>query len=356
MMDKLGLYIHIPFCVKKCNYCDFCSFDNAAGEKSRYIDAVICEMKAYKDKTNGRIFDTVYIGGGTPSVLPPDEILKLGHAIKDIFNIEENAEFTFETNPQSGIKDVLLAAKEIGVNRLSIGLQSSHDDELTILGRSHTKSRFSECYHTAREIGFENISIDIMTALPGQTMDRLISTAKYITDLAPEHISAYTLKIEEGTPFYKIRDTLDLPDEDLQSEMYLKLTDYLENCGYNQYEISNYAREGYHSRHNTRYWQAREYIGIGVSAHSYFEGARYSNTNSLNAYIESAKEGIFSYEDKVVLSECDLIEEYIMLSLRLKTGLDFSVFESKFGFDLKDKIKEKLELFKKNGTYNRRKR
>lgn len=344
-MKTIGLYIHIPFCIKKCAYCDFCSYEGAFHLRKPYIDALIRELSSYKDTLSAYTVDTVYIGGGTPSVLEPSHILKLGDAIRKNITLSDDLEFTFEVNPKSGVKEVLSATKCIGVNRLSIGLQSADDAQLRLLGRSHDVMRFDECFKLARDAGFKNISIDLMTGLPSQSLDSLKASIDYAVSKSPEHISAYALKIEEGTLFHKIYKTLNLPDEDLQSEMYLELVSRLQFFGYKQYEISNFSKDGYYSRHNMRYWTNSEYLGIGASAHSYMNNERFYNTSSLTGYIASVSNAGTAVMEREALTYEDVLEEYIMLRLRLKSGLSYADFYARFGYNFADKFKSRCEQF-----------
>jgi len=358
MKNTIGLYIHIPFCVKKCAYCDFCSYENALSKRDDYIDALCKEMSSYKEELSSRIVDTIYVGGGTPSMLTPSQIIRLGNAIRENCNIAPDAEFTFEVNPQSGISEIFAAAKEIGVNRISMGLQSADDRLLRIIGRSHDVRRFDECFDAARSAGFENISLDLMTGLPSQTLSDLEASIDYAVSKKPEHISAYALKIEEGTPFHKIEDTLDLPDEDMETAMYHLMIERLKAYGYEQYEISNFARDGFYSRHNTRYWLGQDYLGLGVSAHSYMNGERFYNEDSLDEYMSAVNEGRTPVCERDKIEGDELIEEYIMLRLRLKAGLDPADFENRFGISFEPLMKRcepfiEKGLMQKNSKYIR---
>lgn len=332
-MRRLGLYIHIPFCQQKCNYCDFYSFSADDKTKEEYINALCThieiEAKAYKDCE----FDTVYIGGGTPSILAPNLFGRLGNTIKKHLNLTQGAEFSIEINPGTLTEEKLLAYKKVGVNRLSIGLQSANDSELVALGRIHTLGDFEKSYYLAREKGFDNISIDLMYGLPNQTREAFLKTLKRVIEYNPEHISAYCLKIEDNTPFGRIRDTLTLPSEDEEYETYLSLVDTLEKNGYHQYEISNFSKTGKRSLHNMKYWLSHEYVAFGVGAHSYFDGKRFSYKPNVSEYVNSIQNGMLpnrEYEDenRHSLSKMD---EYVMLRMRLSDGIDDSEFKKLFG-------------------------
>ena len=286
LTKPLGLYIHIPFCLKKCNYCDFYSVSANEEIKRDYVKALIGEIKQWGDSLS-RPIDTVYFGGGTPSLLAeffPDVMT----AVKSSFTLCENAEITMEMNPADNCKEILNFALKSGVNRLSIGAQSGDDTELKVLGRRHTAKQTVETVRLARELGFENISLDIMLALPNSNEKTLEKSLDFITDLEPEHISAYILKVEENTPFNKVYDTLKLPDEDSTADQYLQMCKYLENKGYGHYEISNFSKSGFESRHNLKYWELKEYLGLGPSAHSFINGKRFYFERDLEKFIKGA--------------------------------------------------------------------
>ena len=350
-MKKLGLYIHIPFCVKKCNYCDFYSC-GCQDKISEYINAlkkqIIFESPLYKDY----LIDTVFMGGGTPSLIEPSDFISLVKIIKENLNIKNDAEFTIEANPGTLTKEKLQAYKQSDVNRLSIGLQSTNDTELKALGRIHTYDEFLENYKLARSLGFDNISVDIMYSLPNQTTKQLTETLKSVCALSPEHISSYCLKIEENTAFGKIKNTLSLPSEDTEYEMYISMCELLENQGYEQYEISNFAKKGYESRHNLKYWQSEEYLGFGPSAHSFINGKRYYYSPNLSEYISAIEktqtvEKIYEKDenDEGGISETD---EYVMLKLRLSSGISCDEFLTRFGQNLLDKY-PKITSFVNSG-------
>ena len=331
----IGLYIHIPFCKRKCNYCDFYSLGCPDGGKIHdYVSIICAQMQREAPLYAGYEIDSIFIGGGTPSLIENEDFQRLANTIKKSFTITQGAEFSIEANPCTLNADKLRAYKECGVNRLSIGMQSANDDELHALGRLHTRKEFENAFLLARECGFDNINIDVMYALPEQSYDSLLKTIDYVCELSPEHISAYCLKIEDGTPFSKME--LTLPDEDTQYEMYLGLCRRLSEHGYEQYEISNFAKKGARCVHNLKYWKQLEYIGYGPAAHSFFDGTRYFYADDIDAYCKAISCG--GAPDKIAegttkMSEGEKADEYVMLAMRLCDGVSFDEFKAKFGVD-----------------------
>ncbi len=334
-----GLYLHIPFCEKKCKYCNFYSAFVTEELLDSYADALIKSINQWGGKYN-RPIDTIYLGGGTPSLLGHRLPLLLKN-IKSSFNIMNSSEITLEINPASNSTALLEFAREAGINRLSIGAQSSIDAELEILGRTHTADETEKTVSSARKMGFSNISLDIMIGLPFSTNQTLKSSLQFINELAPEHISAYILKIEEKTLFSKEQAALSLPDDDSVSEQYLAMSEFFENSGYNHYEISNFSRAGYESRHNLKYWNGTDYLGIGPSAHSSIDGRRFYYPNDLKAFIS----GNTPIDDGLSGSK----EEFIMLRLRLKSGINQNEYAALFGKPLSAQFLEKCRLFHKAG-------
>ena len=326
---KLGLYVHIPFCVKKCNYCDFCSFADIESQKrTRYIERLCEEIASYKGRAEGYYIESIFFGGGTPSLLTSEEFEKITHALKNTFSFCRDIEFTLESNPKTITREKLSHYVSLGVNRLSIGVQSIHEKELHALGRIHTYEDARSSISIARECGIENINVDLMYAIPEQTRENFIATVDTVTALPITHISAYSLIVEENTPFGKNRDKLILPSEEDELFMVDYLHKKLQENGYTHYEISNYARAGKESRHNLLYWKMEEYIGLGLNAHSDFCGVRFSNTQSLDEYLSE------NYVEYRVSASPDIEErafEYAMLRLRLKDGLSLSEYEKRFG-------------------------
>lgn len=314
-----GIYIHVPFCARKCPYCDFYSQKYTLKAAEAYKNAVVRNISLMPDITA----DTVYFGGGTPSILPAEYIAEIMYALsKNI--ILDSPEVTMEANPGTVTANKLKDYKTIGINRLSLGVQSGDDGELEFLGRNHTFEKAEKAVRLARDAGFKNISCDVMIGVKGQTMDKLEKSIKKIIKLPVQHISSYILKVEEKTPFGRNGIGKLLPDDDSIAELYLHCTKLLENAGFIQYEISNFSKEGFESRHNLKYWKCMEYIGIGPSAHSYFDGRRYHVPDDLESFCkeEHQKE---VYEDYVP----GTYEEKIMLGLRLNDGIQLDDFPEK---------------------------
>jgi len=331
---SIGLYIHIPFCQSKCPYCDFYSTAGKADYK-RYIDAVLLHLEDYSECLKNRVVDTIYIGGGTPSVLPKGLICDLVDSIYDYLDVAPDAEVTLEANPATLNPSALKKLWKLGVGRLSMGLQSAVDEELKTLGRIHTYAQFEQNFHAARDAGFDNISVDLMYGIPGQTAESLRYSLETLVNLGPEHISLYGLKIEPNTPFGQMEDLV-LPDEDEQVDMYLDSIEYLESQGYYQYEISNFARDGRMSRHNLRYWNCEEYLGLGPGAHSYLNGTRFSFVRDTMLYIDAMEDlskPLNIIDEKYEISPDERIGEYVMLRLRLVEGIDTREFSNLFGVD-----------------------
>ncbi len=330
--DSLGLYVHIPYCVRKCNYCDFCSLPIAHLDvPTAYVDRLCDEILSYEHRTVKPV-DTVYFGGGTPSLLSPLQMKRIVDTIRKAFDISPLAEITFEANPGTLTSEKIEAFYGLGFNRVSIGLQSTHEKEMKKLGRIHNYNDFLSCYRMLRDVGFKNISVDLMYGIPYQTKDSFAETVKSVIALSPEHVSAYGLMIEEGTPFFTERNNLDLPSLDDECDMYDIARQLLLDSGYEHYEISNYAKQGYRSRHNSLYWNLGEYIGVGAAAHSFFEGVRYSNSENVDEYI--ASRGHICKDEKE--SDSDLAYEFAMLKLRTKEGFSLSEYKSRFGSSFTD--------------------
>lgn len=330
--NSLGIYLHIPFCIRKCNYCDFCSFPDTDGSlMSAYANELIKRIEGFSLRYGKRKVDTVYFGGGTPTLMPTEIFEKILSALKNSFEISNGAEITVECNPASIDGDGLLALHNIGINRLSIGLQSANNTELQLLGRLHSFEDFCNTFNEARSVGFDNISVDLMYGIPEQTAESFKNTLKNLVALAPEHISVYGLKIEEGTAFFKNMDKLNLPDEDTYAELYTHCCDFLLQNGYQRYEISNFAKKGRESRHNLKYWLLEDYIGFGVAAHSCFEGERFGNSRNLKAFLLG--EDICCERQKI--SDNEFISEYVMLGLRLDRGIDTKEFLTLAGQEFK---------------------
>ena len=329
---KLGLYIHIPFCAKKCKYCDFISFPESHGRINEYFEALKKEI--LNNKINNKEISTIYIGGGTPSFVHSKYIVEIISLIRNNYVISEDAEITIEINPGTIDKNKLLDYKKMGVNRISIGLQSACDRLLELIGRIHKYEDFLKTYNLVKEVGFNNINVDLMLALPTQTIDDLTDTLNKIIDLEPNHISLYSLILEENTELeYMINNKkLELINEIEERRMYHLSKKILEKNGYIHYEISNFAQKGFESKHNMDCWNQEEYIGMGLSAHSYFNNKRFSNTIYLDKYIENIKNGNFEKNIEIheVQEKEDKMKEYMMLGFRKLKGISITEFEKKF--------------------------
>jgi len=331
-MKELGIYVHIPFCKQKCYYCDFVSYTSKETEKERYFKALQKEIETQKNEID-RV-TTIYIGGGTPSMANKEEIQKILDMIKQNYIVEKEAEITIEVNPGTVDEAKLEAYKKAGINRLSIGLQSTKNELLKKIGRIHTYEEFLTCYQLARKVGFKNINIDLMLGLPNQTLRDIEESVEKIIKLNPEHISFYSLIIEENTPIEKMLEEkrIALPSEEIERTMYWKAKKALERSGYIHYEISNFAKQGYNSKHNTNCWKQKEYLGFGVSAHSYQNKKRYCNTSSIIEYCQNNEEGK-SQNNQVICeiqTEEERRKEYMLLGLRMLEGIDVQEFKHKF--------------------------
>lgn len=324
---SLGLYIHIPFCERKCNYCDFYSAFYNKDVLDLYLTALKGEIKRWGGNLN-RPIDTIYIGGGTPSLLG-EHIISLAETIGQNFKVLDNCEFTVEVNPASS-SSFLQYAKQAGVNRLSVGVQSGNDSTLKLLGRTHTAFDAASTITAAHALGFDNISVDLMLALPGSNLQALKTDIDFMLNLNPQHISAYILKIEQNTLFAKRQNTLNLPDDDNTAEQYLFMCDTLQKSGYEHYEISNFAKQGAVSRHNMKYWCGDEYLGIGPSAHSFVDGKRFYYPRDLQGFIKAPQ--------TVYDGEGGDRSEKLMLSLRLSSGVDLTKIYGTIPQTIVDKV------------------
>ncbi|MBQ8356766.1 MAG: radical SAM family heme chaperone HemW [Clostridia bacterium] len=332
-MPRLGLYLHIPFCVRKCRYCDFYSAPTDKGARTAYVRALCRHLAAVAPDLRDYTVDTVYFGGGTPTLLDSGDFQSILDTVRGCLSLERDAEITAECNPvtnAAGLMEGLLCA---GVNRLSIGLQSTHEGELKLLGRPHGYGEFLSTYSAARQAGFDNISVDLMFGIPDQTVRSFGQTLDAVTALSPEHISAYGLRIEEGTPFYRMRQELTLPDEDAEAEMAEMVAARLTAAGYAHYEISNYARAGLRSRHNMRYWLGEDYLGFGPGAHSYLRGVRFETAPDTAAYLLAVERGDFESlrQNPVPIAGKEQKDEYVMLRMRLFDGVELADFSHRFG-------------------------
>lgn len=399
MKKELSLYIHIPFCVRKCAYCDFLSFPAGEEVREQYVEALIQEIKTYSQKevipesvekavvipvsksiakiknetivkpmnleTNSQdasslVMDqavvSVFIGGGTPSVLEPKQIQKIMKTVFECYNVLPDAEITIEANPGTVDFEKLKAYKECGINRISFGLQSANDEELKLLGRIHSFAQFEKNFHLARKAGFENISVDLMSALPKQTLESWKHTLQKVVNLSPEHISAYSLIIEEGTPFYEAykeederraggEDTKILPNEDTERAITDWTKEYLESHGYHQYEISNFGKQGKESVHNIGYWIRREYVGFGLGAASLIENVRYANSSSMEEYLSKGRDA----QEIQPLLQKECMEEQMFLGLRMTEGVSKPLFLEAFGQAIEEVYGDVLQELKEQG-------
>ena len=346
-----GIYIHIPFCKQKCLYCDFVSACGSEKDMHRYQIALLNEIES---TVINQTVDSVFFGGGTPSLYPKEYIGEIMYLLRQKNVLSKKIECTIEANPGTLSYDKLCYYKSVGINRISIGLQSANDNELKVLGRIHTFNEFVESFENARKAGFENINIDLMSAIPTQTFESYVQTLKKVVELNPEHISAYSLIIEEGTPFYDKYYGDDefeklLPDEDTEREMYHYTKEFLIKNGYSRYEISNYSKKGYECKHNLKYWERVNYYGFGVAAASLVNDVRYLNTNKRKDYIENNGEIEKIRVEENILSVDEQIEEFMFLGLRKTKGIYIEEFRNNFGKNIYDVYGEVIKKHIDNG-------
>lgn len=353
--NRLELYIHIPFCVRKCAYCDFLSFPAGQKQMRDYVDALIREMQAVQGagEGSGQAVASVFFGGGTPSLLPGEWIGELMGWIRSLFSLDPSAEISIEANPGTLDREKLERYRSAGINRISIGCQSANDEELRRLGRIHTWKEFLESWSAARRSGFDNINVDLMSGLPGQSFESWTKSLRAVAELGPEHISAYSLIVEEGTAFWEHREELGLPDEDTERRMYEETRKILETYGYRRYEISNYAKEGYSCRHNEGYWRRTPYLGLGLGASSLYGETRFHNTGSMEEYLAHAGEYGALRRDTEPLSRQEQMEEFMILGLRLCEGVSFREFESLFGVSMETEYGAVLKKYERLGLLRR---
>ncbi len=368
--DRMELYLHIPFCVRKCEYCDFLSMPAGETTRRHYVSRLIEEIREKSNACRECQVVSVFLGGGTPSVLSPRQIAGILEAVRECFTLSQDAEVTIECNPGMLDREKLALYKEVGINRLSIGLQSAKNQELVLLGRVHTFEEFVGNYSLARDIGFENINIDLISALPGQTVRDWEETLEKVLELGPEHISAYSLIVEEGTPFYSKYGQDDavrmrgghpkyLPEEEQERSMYQRTRELLESHGYRRYEISNYAKKGRECRHNIGYWQGVPYLGLGLGSASLMGHMRFSNTDCLERYLEGEfpsleailrkEPDILEKEGVVVLDRVQRMEEFMFLGLRMMEGVSKKLFHGRFAVRLEEAYQKELRKFQQEG-------
>ena len=352
MKKELELYLHIPFCVSKCRYCDFLSAPSGEEQRQIYVERLCRRIRYWSDVIHnyGYVIVSIFVGGGTPSILTEAQITQIFEAVRESFPIREDAEITLEMNPGTDVKDKLPVYRKLGINRLSMGLQSADNEELKCLGRIHTYEDFRQVYQWAREAGFTNINVDLMSAIPGQTLESYEDTLRKVADLKPEHISAYSLIIEEDTPFYERygegRHAEELPDEDTERQMYVRTREILADYGYHRYEISNYAKDGYECRHNLGYWDRKEYLGLGAGASSLMDHIRWKEPD----YIGSSTGLVLEErEDFTRLRRKDEMEEFMFLGLRKINGVSEQDFYKSFRVTMDEIYQDKIEELIKEG-------
>ncbi len=338
-----GLYIHIPFCKSKCLYCDFNSFAGQDECMAPYFCALEREIEVWSKKLSGKKFDTIYFGGGTPSYAGSSFLCGMIASLKKNFDIEENAEVTIECNPGTIGFEGFLSLKKGGANRLSIGLQSTDNRMLRKLGRIHTAEDFEACFDEARHAGFDNISLDLMYGLPDMTMEDWERTLEKALSFDAEHISVYALKVEDGTPFSKMR--LALPNDDLTADMYEKAVSVFREAGYKRYEISNFAKSGFESRHNQKYWRLDDFLGLGAGAYSCIDGVRFSNEADISAYIGKVSLGGVAICEETPIPLTEQMSEFVFLGLRCEDGISFAEFEKRFGRTIMDVFGEPIKKY-----------
>ena len=359
-MKEMELYIHVPFCIKKCAYCDFLSAPAGEEERQRYVETMIKEIQGYRKKYQEYCVTTIFVGGGTPSVLSGEQIKEVFNALRASFVIDTQAEITIEVNPGTVTEEKVEAWMQAGVNRISIGLQSVNDEELQMLGRMHTYKDFLNTYHLLRDKGFNNLNIDLISAIPGQTLESWKKTLSTVAELEPEHISAYSLIVEEGTPFYSIYGeggadgnlesmVQPLPDEETERFIYEETETILQKYGYDRYEISNYAKPGYACRHNEGYWRRVNYLGVGLGASSLIENQRFRNFSTYDTYMDAIQNQKLFHEEVKSLSVTDEMEEFIFLGLRMMSGISREEFQKKFGKKIETVYEKQIQQLKKDG-------
>ena len=354
----IGVYVHIPYCIKKCRYCDFCSIpiDETAG---RYRSAVEQEIALSREKYPDARVKTVFFGGGTPTILPPEDLCAILNAIRNAFPVETDAEISIECNPKTIGYEGLRKLRDAGFNRLSIGLQATQNTLLSRIGRLHTCEEFLATYSAARDAGFTNINIDLMHGLPGQGQADYLDAIRTVAALEPTHISAYSLILEEGTPLYddvmRARETL--PDPDAVADMEDAGMALLESLGYRRYEVSNFAKPGYECRHNLIYWHNEPYLGLGVAAHSSMaeDGfwVRFSNDSSIPAYLKKLDRGKLPRAERIIVNTFEQMFESVMLGLRLVDGIDRKAFSDRFGCDVIETYREAYDKNDRFGFWDR---
>lgn len=344
-LQPLGLYIHVPFCASKCKYCDFYSITNE-DLIQEYTLALIEHIRCKKRIAKNYKVDSIYFGGGTPSLLPTESFCEIMETIRSVFNVDANAEITLEANPGTLDGKKLAVYREMGVNRLSIGLQSADNAELKMIGRRHTRDEFENSYMLARMEGFTNINIDLIYALPSQSMEKLLSSINYVISMKPEHISFYGLTVMPDTPLGRDEAMQALiPGQDMQYDMYMAACKTLEDAGYLQYEISNFAKKEYGCRHNIKYWTGKEYLSFGPSATSFIENMEYTYASDIEQYISCVKKESEIRAEEYIFNNEELETRFLMMCFRLRAGINVKEYKRRFGHDFEDRYGEKLQFF-----------
>ncbi|MBR5475106.1 MAG: radical SAM family heme chaperone HemW [Lachnospiraceae bacterium] len=359
MKTPLEIYVHIPFCERKCAYCDFLSAPAEASVRNRYVEALLCEIQLVPEREENYEVVSIFFGGGTPSLLTGEQMKRILKTLRTCFAVAEDAEISMEANPGTVDREKLAAYRQAGVNRLSLGLQSTEDEELALLGRIHNYETFLETYRMAREAGFMNINVDLMSSLPGQSVESWERSLRRIVALEPEHISAYSLIVEEGTPFYEKygeddrrreegEDPIWLPTEEEERLMYQRTGEILREAGYERYEISNYSKPGLACRHNEGYWIGVPYLGLGLGASSYIKETRFSNCCELSDYLDAKGDVSQLREDICHLTDKERQEEFFFLGLRRMEGVSRERYQERFGEDWAP-YQEKIYVLLKQG-------
>lgn len=348
-MRKLGIYIHIPFCIKKCKYCDFYSVKWSSDLEKEYIASILKEIENYSYLKN-YVIDSIYFGGGTPSIISPLKLERVISKIKKNFILAKNCEISMEANPNSINYNLLREYNLIGINRISIGVQSLDDNILLKIGRVHNKNEALIAIENAKKAGFDNINVDVMFNIPDQNVENINNTLENIIKTGITHISFYALKLEEGTPMYQMKkdNKIVMPNEDDERNMYYSGREIMNKNNFFQYEISNFSVRGYECKHNLKYWNQNEYIGIGTSAHSFLNGVRYKNIENIKYYISNISNNLFDYDIQESMSLNDLMFEYIILRLRLTEGLNLNDFNEKFKIDFYEKYNKQVVYLQNN--------
>lgn len=349
MAGVLGIYVHIPFCQKKCDYCDFYSLPGDELQMEVYHKALLMQIKQMTAALRGRQVDTIYFGGGTPSYYGERRLREILLTLQRNLSVCRTPEITVECNPDSVEKKTLIRLRKAGVNRVSLGMQTADNEQLAALGRIHDMNQVENAVQEIREAKIENLSLDLMLGIPGQTMESLQKTVRKAISLDPDHISAYGLKVEEGTLLHhRVEEGEAIPDDDLQADMYLWTVEHLRSVGYRQYELSNFAKTGKESRHNLKYWMGREYVGFGPGAHSDFDGRRYANKRDLDAYIQSALVGETALDEEEEITKLERAREYLILRLRTLRGIEEWEYRREFYMNF-EPLEQRMELFESRG-------